>query len=264
MKKLIDYIKEIGGQGLCVAFSGGADSTLLLKLAVLSSPRTVAVTFSTMLHPKAEIEEAQKIASELGAEHYVIYVDEFSDPDIMANSPLRCYHCKRLLFSRLKEFAADKGIFTIIDGTNADDLNEYRPGLRALGELGIISPLARCGVTKKEVRAMLAEFGIAAATKPSAPCLATRLPYNTTITKQVIEKIDKAEGYLKSLGFIAVRVRTHDNIARIEVPRRDFDSLLENVDDITVKLKSLGYDYVTLDLTGLRSGSMDIGISKEG
>ena len=193
----------------------------------------------------------------MGALFEEIRVDEFEQAGITDNPVDRCYRCKSYMFRNLQNRAKELGIEIIMDGTNEDDLHVYRPGVKALKELGIKSPLAECGVTKAQVRALLKEYGISAAEKPSMPCLATRFPYGTHLTKEALHRVDEAEGYLRELGFYNVRVRVHGSIARIEVDTKDEQKIMESRTQITEKLKALGYGYVTLDLEGFRSGSMD-------
>ncbi|HAN44689.1 MAG TPA: ATP-dependent sacrificial sulfur transferase LarE [Ruminococcaceae bacterium] len=261
-EQLKSYIAEIGKNGLCVAFSGGVDSSLLLKAASQLNIKTVAVTFFTRLHPPADIQLAQKLAAGFGVPLHIIEIDEFADKRIAENPVNRCYLCKRLLFSSLIKFAEENKLGCIIDGTNADDLTQYRPGLQALRELNIKSPLAELNISKQQVRALAAQLGIEVANRPSAPCLATRLPYNTKLDFGLLEKISAGEDYLKALGFATVRLRLHNDIVRIEVPKADFAAFIGYADIIAQRLKQMGFVYITLDIEGFRSGSMDIYINK--
>ncbi len=259
-EKLQENMAKLVKGGLCVAFSGGVDSTLLLQFAQEAAQAEQeplwAVLFATQLHPPADRAEAEKLAADIGAPLEVIEVDELSSPEILRNPVDRCYHCKRLLFSMLKEFAAKKGAAHVADGTNYDDLFQYRPGLKALKELGVASPLAECGLTKEEIRALAAEKGLAVKDKPSSPCLATRLPYNTLITPEALNQVAAGEQLLKDHGFPVNRLRIHGDTARIEIPKARFAAFLEQA-GLVGKLKALGFQYVTLDLEGFRSGSMD-------
>lgn len=249
-------------EGVCIAFSGGVDSSLILKIACEISKEKnkaiYAVTFDTKLHPKSDITISKQVAKTMGAIHKVIKIDEFENEEILMNPIDRCYQCKKYLFTQLLNFAKANNIKYIIDGTNADDLNEYRPGLKALSELGVISPLAKLGISKKEVREMAKKLDISVANRPSTPCLATRLPYNTRITVELLENIEKAEKYIKKLGFEVVRVRVHGDIVRIEIEKEQFLKFLDKKDLIISYLKDLGFVYISLDLEGFRSGSMDI------
>lgn len=259
--KLSQIMKEYAREDVCVAFSGGVDSSLLLKLAVEAGERegtkVYGVTFDTVLHPKADLETAKTIAAKTGAEHRVIFLDELSNPDILDNPPNRCYLCKKMLFQQLLDLAEDLGISKVLEGTNEDDLHQYRPGLKAVQELNIHSPLAMCGFTKEEVREYAAELGISSANRPATPCMATRLPYGTRISVEVLTKIEEGEEYLRSLGFYNVRLRVHNDLARIEVDQKEFPKFMEIRENITERISALGFSYITMDLKGFRSGSMD-------
>lgn len=257
---------EHAGEGIAIAFSGGVDSSLLLKAACDAVRKlncnVLAVTFETKLHPHGDLEEAREAATGFGAVHKTITVDEFDDPEISHNPEDRCYRCKKLLFQTLIDFAHREGYYYLVDGSNYDDLNFYRPGMQALKELGIHSPLLSLKATKKQIRALAAGLGIAASDKPSAPCLATRLPYGTSLDYGLLARIDEGEKFIKSLGFYNVRLRLHQDILRIEIDQEDFSLLLAHRDRIMHKLKELEFIYLTLDLEGFRSGSMDIKIHK--
>lgn len=261
-QKLIETIRSYGADKICVAFSGGVDSTLVLKAAFDSGAEVYPVIFQTMLHPKSELREARKITDGFGLELTVMTLDEFRYPEIMENTPERCYHCKKALFTMLSDFALQKSCQVVLDGTNLDDLSEYRPGLQALKELGIKSPVAESGLTKEDVRALCRGFGMKVSTKPSSPCLATRLPYYTKITKEALSMIEAGETFLKSLGFTQVRVRKHDDIARIEVLEAELQKAFELRKEIAGVFRSIGFGYVTLDLECFRSGSMDLYIKR--
>lgn len=265
MERLTELRTEIARlvkRGVCLAFSGGVDSALLLALAAEAQRsgggEIQAVTFSTRLHPQSDIDNARRIAGEAGVPLHVIEIDEFSDPEIVRNPPDRCYRCKKHLFSRLKEFAGALHLPVVMDGTNADDLLEYRPGLQALKELGISSPLAELGFSKREVRELARGLGLSAASRPSTPCLATRLPYGARLEPELLRRIGEGEALLREAGFAQVRLRVHGNIARIEVPAAELARLAERAAELVPELKKLGFLYVTLDLEGFRSGSMDL------
>lgn len=255
------YMDELCRQDVAVAFSGGADSALLLKAAVEASARygkkVYAITVQTKLHPAADLPVAKQIADEIGAIHVVLYADEFADEAIRQNPKNRCYLCKRNIFTGIKEYVAGKGVSVIIEGTNEDDLHVYRPGIQALKELNIISPLAESHMTKAMVRELAADYGISAAERPSAPCLATRLPYGQTLDPDLLAKIDEGEMQLKKYPFYNVRLRVHKDVVRIEVDQRDLPLVMEHRENIVKILKELGFRYITLDLEGFRSGSMD-------
>lgn len=258
-------MKELVCEDICLAFSGGVDSSLLLKLAADAAAETGkkvhAVTFDSRLHPSCDLEIARRVAGELGGIHEVIRVDELEQEAIRMNPVNRCYLCKRHLFMKLKELAQVKGIRFILDGTNEDDMHVYRPGIQALKELGIISPLAELHIGKAAVKNMAAELGISVASRPSTPCMATRLPYNTEIDYGVLSRIAEGEAYLRTVVPGNVRLRLHGDIARVEADGASFDRVMERREEITHKLKGLGFVYVTLDLEGFRSGSMDVGIA---
>lgn len=266
-KKLYENMKHYLQEDICLAFSGGVDSSLLLILAKkcveeqTKRSNIYAVTFDTMLHPSCDLENAKNVARETGVFHEVLFVNELEQEEIRFNPENRCYLCKKTLFSKLQEFAKNKGISSILEGTNEDDLHVYRPGLQAIQELGIKSPLAEAGFTKEEVRKLATELGVSVAERPSTPCLATRLPYGAEINMEVLKQIAKGEEYLHAMGFPVVRLRVHGDIARIEVPKNNFFYLLEKREEIVVNLKNIGFSYVTLDLEGFRSGSMDEKIS---
>lgn len=265
-EQLIRRMAQYAGQDVMVAFSGGVDSSLLLKLAHEAAQKTgkevYAVTMQTRLHPAREIEEAKRVCEEIGAVHIVIAVDELEEAGIMNNPVERCYLCKRHLFLKMKERASDLGINVILEGTNEDDLHVYRPGIKALRELQIISPLAQAGLTKADVRKMACEYGISVSSKPATPCLATRFPYGTELTYEKMAQVEKGETFLKEMGLHNVRVRAHDKLARIEIDESTFDEFLTHKKEIIDYLKNLGFVYITLDLEGFRSGSMDVDINE--
>lgn len=263
-EKLLQIMRELVQTDICLAFSGGVDSSLLLKLACdaakEANSRVYAVTFDTRLHPSCDLEAAKQVAAAYDADHIIIKVDELSQEAIRNNPVDRCYLCKHYLFSELKKIAEQKGALTILDGTNEDDLHTYRPGLKALKELGIKSPLAACGVTKKEVKAWAAEYGVLTANRPSTPCMATRLPYGTTIDYELLDRIARGEEWLRSRLGGNIRLRLHENILRIEVDLSSFEKIMELHGELVSRMKELGFFYITLDLEGFRSGSMDVGV----
>lgn len=266
-KVLHQLMEGYASENVAVAFSGGADSSLLLKLAVMHAGKTgkrvIAVTASTELHPAKDEAAAKQAASEAGAEHRILTVSELQFGGIKRNPADRCYHCKKYLFGAIRDEAAKAGASVVLEGTNADDLKEYRPGLRAVEELGIRSPLKEAGFTKKEVRKLAQEYGISAANRPSAPCLATRFPYGEELTMEKLRRVERGEECLKGLGLYNVRLRVHGNVARIEADAGDMGKLLEAGNQVVRKLKELGYTYITLDLEGFRSGSMDEALPPE-
>lgn len=261
VKCLENYIESYSDKDIVIAFSGGVDSSLLLKIActilINKGCKVYAVMAKTMLHPFGDEEIARNIADEFGAVFKVVEINELNEAGISNNPIDRCYRCKKYIFSKITEIASEMGTDVIFDGTNEDDLHVYRPGLKVLKEGGIISPLAECKITKSDVREMAAMFSISVANRPSTPCLATRLPYGTKISYELLEKIDICENYIRSLGFKNVRLRIHNDICRIEIDEEQFELFFKYRDDISDYLKRLAVTYITLDINGFMSGSMD-------
>lgn len=255
-------MRKLAAGDICLAFSGGVDSSLLLKAAVDAAEETgkkvYAVTFDSRLHPACDLEIAGQVAKELGGIHQVIQIDELEQADIRMNPENRCYLCKRRLFSCLKEFAEEGKITCILDGTNEDDLHVYRPGIQALGELGIISPLAELHITKAEVKALASMYGISVASRPSTPCMATRIPYGMELNYDILARIGEGEAFLREMFSGNVRLRLHKNVARIELDPECLEQAVMKREQVISRLKELGFSYVTLDLEGFRSGSMDL------
>ncbi len=251
-------------EGIAVAFSGGVDSSLLLKIACEVGNKfnrpVLALTFETKLHPHGDLEEARDIALGFGAVHKTIQVDEFSDPIIMENPVDRCYRCKKLLFQTFIQTANELGYHYLMDGTNYDDRTAYRPGMKALLELGIHSPLLELEITKKQIRSLASHLAIPSSNKPSAPCLATRLPYGTHFDYELLGRLDLGEQYLRGFGFYNVRLRLHGDILRIEIDKSSFSDFMKYSDQVMEELKKLDFLYITFDLEGFRSGSMDINL----
>lgn len=266
-KQLEALLQKLTREDVCVAFSGGVDSSLLLVMtweaAQKNNTQVYALTMDTVLHPKADLEIARTVLARTGAMHKILTLNELAVPEIKNNPADRCYRCKKELYRRMLQFAEEKGISRLLEGSNEDDLHVYRPGLRAIGELGVRSPLAEMGLTKEEVRFLARDYGIPVADRPSSPCLATRLPYGTEIDLELLRRIDEAEEFLRKLSFYNVRVRVHRDIARLEIDTEEFPQLLKERERIIRKLKELEFPYVTLDLEGFRSGSMDIHIEKQ-
>lgn len=262
-RELLERMMEYTRGDVALAFSGGVDSSLLLKTACecaeKQGTRVIAVTFQTRLHPPCDLEIASRVAQEMRAEHVILVVDELEMEEIRQNPENRCYLCKKNLFGRLKKFADERGIRCLMDGTNEDDLHVYRPGLKALEEYGVESPLARCGITKKEVKELAALCGISVASRPSVPCMATRLPYGSELSYELLERIAKGEELLRRwLGEQSnIRLRVHGEVARIETDEACMELLLKRRCEVTQELKGLGFEYITMDLEGFRSGSMD-------
>lgn len=243
---------------LAIAFSGGVDSTYLLhKAALAGKEKVTALIMKTPSVPERELDEAVTFCKSRDISFFVLPADPFSAAGFRENGRDRCYICKHFLFSALLEKAKEEGIPFVADGTNADDRKEFRPGLRALKELDIRSPLAEAGLTKKEIRELSEKEGLPTWNKPSFSCLATRFPYGEELTVEKLRRTEAAENLLAELGFTQRRVRVHGNLARIEVLPAEIPLLLERRDMISSRLEELGFLYTTVDLKGFRSGSMD-------
>jgi uncharacterized protein len=258
-KKYQELRKIITGHGpMLVAFSGGVDSTLLAAVArdVLGE-RTRCVLLSSPVVSKAAVAQAQEIARELGLPVDIIEVPLMDHAEFCKNPADRCYYCKKISTGYLKQRAAELGFACIADGINVSDTIEHRPGLRASTEEGIVHPFIEIGITKEEIRSIARKLGLTVWDKPSATCLASRIPYGDAITREKLRMIEEAEAFLAGLGISQIRVRLHGTIARIEVHKEDMRKILEQQPAITGKFRSLGLTYVTLDLEGYRSGSMD-------
>ncbi|WP_069650832.1 ATP-dependent sacrificial sulfur transferase LarE [Caloranaerobacter ferrireducens] len=254
--KLINYLKEL--ERVVLAFSGGVDSTFLLKAAKEALGDNVkAVTILSPYIPKWEVEEAKQLVSELGVNYEIVEVPIIEE--IRNNPENRCYLCKKAVFSIIKSIAEKEGYNHVIDGTNFDDTKDYRPGLKALEELNIKSPLLECKLTKEEIRELSKELGLKTWDKPPYACLLTRIPYGNELNVEDFQKIENAEKYLMDIGIRAVRVRCHKDLARIEVGKNERSKLFneEILDEISKEFKKIGFKYVTLDLEGYRTGSFN-------
>jgi uncharacterized protein len=262
--KLTNIIKEL--KSVLVAYSGGVDSTYLLKTAIdtIGTKNVLAVIASSETYPEHEKKEALELCNNLGAKCMVIETEELNDPKFKSNPNERCYYCKTELFSKLIEIAKEKNIPYVVDGSNADDQHDFRPGTKAKEELGIRSPLQEAKLTKSEIRALSKELGLSTWDKPSYACLASRIPYGTEIKSELLVKIGEAENYLRELGFGQLRVRHHGNLARIEIERQELPGIMKDnlMDKINKRFGELGYIYVTLDLKGYRTGSMNEVLAK--
>lgn len=256
MKAILRDLKQVA-----VGFSAGVDSTFLLKVAVdtLGAANVVAVTADSESLTRRELEDARKLAEQIGVEHVVVRTDEMDDPNYRANPAERCYFCKQALFRKLDEFTASRGGMCMVIGVNTDDFNDFRPGLQASREKGVRMPAAEAGLSKADVRALSREMGLATHNKPSSPCLASRLPYGEEITPEKLAQIERSEAFLHSLGFHICRVRHHGTMARIEVPADQIERLCEPETRARVDgaLREFGYQYVAVDLRGFRSGSLN-------
>ena len=256
-QRLLQLMDGYAQKDCVIAFSGGVDSSLLVRLACEQAAVHHTTVYAVM------IQSELGTAGQAGAQFVVLNIHELTVPQIAQNHVDRCYVCKKYLFSRLLAFAREKNIDTVLEGTNADDLKAYRPGIRAIRELGVLSPLVQAQMTKAEVRRLAEEYGISVASRPSAPCLATRFPYNTRLTVEALRKVEQGEQILREMGFTQVRLRLHGTIARIEVLPEQMQQFMAAAPEIVRELKALGYDYVTLDLEGFRSGSMDLHVRHE-
>ena len=244
-----------------VAFSGGVDSTFVAAVAhdVLGD-RALAITGVSPSVPPSEVEEAKRLARQIGIAHELIDTREMDNPDYVRNAPDRCFHCKDDLYSGLTAIARQRGFAQVIDGCNQDDTGDFRPGRRAASAHGVRTPLVEAGLTKEDIRALSRQRGLPTWDKPAMACLSSRIPYGTPITVEALSRIDQAEGYLRSLGLRQLRVRHHGDVARIETDEAGMRLLLAHRLAVTERLKALGYLYVTLDMAGYRSGSLNAAV----
>lgn len=257
-KKLKEILRSYGD--LLVAYSGGVDSSFLLKIAhdVLGN-RVMAVIAASKTYPEDECRAAVKYAEKLGVRYRVTHTKEFRDEKFLSNPPERCYYCKKELFSRLVAIARKEGIRYVADGSNVSDLSDFRPGANASKEYGIKSPLREAGFAKDDIRKLSRKLKVPSWNKPSLACLASRIPYGTRITGAILKKIDKGEKYLRGLGFKQVRVRHYGDLAKIEVERYAVPSIMKRniIGRIEKQFKKIGYKYVKIDPRGYRTGSMN-------
>ena len=259
LKRIISAYKSV-----VVAFSGGQDSAFLLKACtlVLAPDKVLAVTAVSATYPAGELIKAKKIVNQIGARLKVIRTSELENNKFTANSIQRCYFCKKELFSKLIELARKNKLNFVLEASSLSDKTDYRPGNRAKQEFKIKSPLVQAGLNKKDIRALSKKLGLSSWNKPSLACLASRIPYGVKITGNLLKRIDQAETYLNRLGFKQVRLRHHNNLCRIEVDKSDIRRLLNKRQVIIKRLKNLGYNYITVDLEGYRTGSLNEVINK--
>lgn len=246
---------------ILIAYSGGVDSVFLLKAAVdtLGRDNVLAVISTGAVLPRQELQQARDLARRIGANLQEIETDEMHDPKFRANPADRCFHCKSTLFRHLQPIAENHGFKAILTGLNADDLGDYRPGIRAAREFGVVEPMAAAGLTKPEIRELSRRFGLPTADKPASPCLASRIPYGEEVTEQKLSMIEQGETFLKDLGLGDCRVRHHGNLARLEIPAEQIVAYAqpEIRDRIVKRFKEIGFVFVALDLQGLRSGGLN-------
>jgi len=241
-----------------IAFSGGVDSTLLLKVSYdVLGDKVIAVTATSPSMPAKELEEAKKLAKNIGVKHFVVKTKELDREGYRKNAGDRCYHCKTELYSRLDSIGREFAGAIVLNGLNLDDMGDYRPGINAANEWKVQSPLREAKLTKAEIRLLSKELGLPTYNKPSSPCLSSRIPHGMEVTGEKLKQIEAGEDYLRSLGIRELRLRHHGDICRIEVNPTDFTILIENNKEIVKQMKKLGFRYVAMDLLGFRSGALN-------
>lgn len=263
--RLLDILR--GLKRVAVAFSGGIDSTVVAQAAFLVlGDAAVAVTADSPSVPRAEIDEARQLAKQIGIRHVIVATDEFADPDYVRNDGSRCYFCKSELYGRIEAMLPELGVTVMCSGANLDDQGDYRPGLKAAAEHAVRHPLQEAGFTKADVRALAREWGLPTWDKPASPCLSSRLAFGVSVTTERTARVESAEKFLRNLGIRECRVRLHEGeLARIEVPLSELPRLADRQlrDELVGRLRDLGFKFVTLDLEGFRSGSLNALVSLE-
>ena len=262
-KKLEAYLKEC--KKVCIAYSSGVDSTFLLKKSIdtLGNKNVLAISATSSFFPQRETSETKEFCAKENVRHILIPVEEENIPGFNQNPRNRCYLCKKELFSNIIQTAKENGFEHVLEGSNMDDLGDYRPGLQAIKELNVKSPLRECELYKEEIRSLSRKYNLSTASKPSFACLASRFVYGETISKDKLKMVENSENFLMDLGFEQCRVRIHKELARIEVQEEDIQKIIDQRQIIDQKLKEFGFKFVSIDLTGYQTGKMNTFIKKE-